>query len=212
MKTDTITLKEIIPAEYNPRAITNDEQKKLSNNLKKFGLVDPIIINLKNKHIIGGHQRYEVLKKEDKDKEYSLIRLGDIGWVFENAPLSIEDEDHEKALNLSLNKISGDWDYDKLTNVLSSLQNTEFDMDLTGFDEIELSSFNIEENIFLDESIFRLEEEYTPPKKEEPVEETSENMPSEFSEGEDGEDSDDEILFNESETTHYCCPKCGYEW
>lgn len=45
----------------------------------------------------------------------------------------------EKALNIALNKISGDWDNDKLEELLSELKQTDIDMDVTGFsfDEVE---------------------------------------------------------------------------
>ncbi|WP_303235787.1 ParB N-terminal domain-containing protein [Methanosphaera cuniculi] len=140
MKFEKITLDEIIPSPYNPRIISEDELTKLEKNIKEFGLVDPIIINLKNMHIIGGHQRYEVLRKlagTDTDYEnltLQLIRLGNIGWVFTETDLNIQDEAHEKALNLALNKISGEWDTPKLNNILIELEDLNFDIDLTGFE------------------------------------------------------------------------------
>lgn len=47
------------------------------------------------------------------------------------------DEEKEKALNVALNKISGDWDRDKLALVISDLQGADFDVSLTGFDPAE---------------------------------------------------------------------------
>lgn len=61
MEIEKIKITDIKPAEYNPRQITSEELTKLTNSISTFGLVDPIIINLKNNKIIGGHQRYEVL-------------------------------------------------------------------------------------------------------------------------------------------------------
>lgn len=140
MQFEKITLDEIKPSEYNPRIISEEELEKLEKNIKEFGLVDPIIINLKNNHIIGGHQRYEVLRKiagtdtDYENMELQLIRLGNIGWVFTETDLNIKDDAHEKALNLALNKISGEWDTPKLNNVLVELGDLNFDIDLTGFD------------------------------------------------------------------------------
>lgn len=143
MEIEKIKLTDLKPSEYNPRLISETEQLKLKNSMETFGIVDPIIINLKNMHIIGGHQRYEVLLDkymEDNDflPELDLIRLGNIGWVFQNKELDIKDENHEKALNLALNKISGDWDYGKLNEVLDDLAEVNFDIDLTGFDELDM--------------------------------------------------------------------------
>ena len=112
-----IKIDDIKPASYNPRKIDTKNFKKLSDSIEKFGLVDPIIINLKNHNIIGGHQRFDYLYYEKKDTELHLIELGDIGWVFSDTDLSIKDENHEKALNLALNRISGEWKYDELNNI-----------------------------------------------------------------------------------------------
>lgn len=148
MQFEKITLDEIKPSEYNPRIISEEELAKLEKNIKEFGLVDPIIINLKNNHIIGGHQRYEVLRKlagtdtNYENTELKLIRLGNVGWVLNETELDIFDETHEKALNLALNKISGDWDYSKLDLVLEDMKNEHFDIDLTGFDDLDLAIFD----------------------------------------------------------------------
>lgn len=143
MEIESIKITDLKPAEYNPRRINDDEYLKLKNSISTFGLVDPIIINLKNMHIVGGHQRYDALldmSMEDNEffKELSMIRMGDVGFVFTDTDLSIEDEDHEKALNLALNKISGEWDNSKLSEVIQDLESSGLDLELTGFDELEL--------------------------------------------------------------------------
>src|SRR5690606_17164928 len=59
------------------------------------------------------------------------------------------DDAKEKALNLALNKIQGDWDDLKLKDLLQELDTGEFDLELTGFDmdEIEelMTQFHIPE-------------------------------------------------------------------
>lgn len=142
---EKIKITDLIPAEYNPRKISDEEAEKLKNSLSTFGLVDPIVVNLKNNKIIGGHQRFHVLYNQYSEdnslfNELNLIRLGDIGWVFIDTDLTVESEDHEKALNLALNKISGEWDNDKLTDIFEDLALNGFDTELTGFDDIELNS------------------------------------------------------------------------
>jgi ParB-like chromosome segregation protein Spo0J len=145
MEHSKIKLKDLKPADYNPRTITESQAEKLKNNLDKFGLVDPIIINLKNNHIIGGHQRYNILIQETPDKELNLIRLGDIGWVFEDTVLTIEDDNHEKALNLSLNRLDGEFDTNKLNQLFEELQADDFDMDLTGFEDYEIIEYGLDD-------------------------------------------------------------------
>lgn len=157
MEIEKIKITDITPAEYNPRKITDEEKTKLRNSLNTFGVVDPIIINMKNMHIIGGHQRYETLldmymENNSFTETLNLIRLGDIGWVFPDTDLHVEDEDHEKALNLALNKINGEWDIPKLNNVLDDLSLKGFDTELTGFDDLELTELQFENDIEYDEN------------------------------------------------------------
>ena len=139
IEVEKIKITDLIPSDYNPRIMPENESTKLRNSLETFGLVDPIVINLKNNHIIGGHQRFEVLIDQHLEDnkifdELNLIRLGDIGWVFTDTELTVESEDHEKALNLTLNKIGGEWDTEKLFTVLEELEVNNFDLELTGFD------------------------------------------------------------------------------
>ena len=50
-------------------------------------------------------------------------------------------EEKEKALNIALNKISGEWDKEKLSLLISDLQLVDFDVSLTGFDAPEIDAF-----------------------------------------------------------------------
>ena len=148
MEISKIKITDIIPAVYNPRLISDNEYKKLTNSINEFGLVDPIIINLKNNKIIGGHQRFSVLlDKNMQDNQFyaelDLLKLGDIGFVFEDKDLQIKSEDHEKALNLALNKISGEWDNEKLRVLLEDLELSPINIELTGFDEPELEELDV---------------------------------------------------------------------
>ncbi len=74
--------------------------------------------------MVGGHQRLKV-----------LIDMGitEVECVVVDLP-----DDKEKALNIALNKISGDWDKDKLAVLIADLQGTAFDVSLTGFDAAEI--------------------------------------------------------------------------
>lgn len=122
-----IELSKMNPAPYNPRiTLTEDmpEYKALKSSLEEFGEVEPIVWNKRTGNIVGGHQRYNVLKAMGVKK--ALVSVVDIP------------EEEEKVLNVALNKVSGDWDEDKLKEVLESL-NAE-DINVTGFnmDEIAL--------------------------------------------------------------------------
>jgi len=95
------------PAKYNPRKDLqpgDPEYEKLLRSVEEFGYVEPIIWNERTGNIVGGHQRFKVL---------SQIGYTEIECVVVNL-----DEQREKALNVALNKISGEWDLSKLTDLL----------------------------------------------------------------------------------------------
>lgn len=166
----TIKITDIVPARYNPRQITNEEYNKLSHSINQYGLVDPIIINLNNNHIIGGHQRYDILMESymagDKDYEtLTLIKNGDIGWVFPDEKLKVKDLNHEKSLNIMLNKVQGGWDLDKLQDLFNDLSIEGIDLSLTGFDKEEIK------NVFDGIDVSNFGAELTDPLADETVEE-----------------------------------------
>lgn len=107
-------------AEYNPRIALkpgNPTYEKIKRSITEFSLVEPLIWNERTGNLVGGHQRLRVLQELGyTEVDVSVINL---------------DEKAEKALNLSLNKINGTWDRDKLQNLISEL---ETDIEITGFD------------------------------------------------------------------------------
>jgi len=130
---EKIDINSLVPADYNPRKISDKDYNNLKNSIDEFGIVDPIIVNLKNNTIISGHQRFDVLFYEQNVSELYLIKLGDIGWVFTETDLKVKDKNHEKTLNLALNRIHGEFDEDLLNEVLLELEEVNLDH-LTGFD------------------------------------------------------------------------------
>lgn len=127
-----VDINELISPEYNPRQITDEEMEKLKNSINEFGYIAPIIVNKHNNHIIGGNQRYEALKS---------LGYTDVDVVFVDEP----DLNREQAINIALNKISGEWDFIKLADILDDLELNDFDISLTGFDDLELENFGIED-------------------------------------------------------------------
>ncbi len=110
-------------AEYNPRKELDGKTfEKLKKSFQEFGQAQPIIIN-SDYTVIAGHQRLKVMKSlKYTEAECKVLNLT---------------KEKEKALNLALNKIQGEWDLDKLSVVIGEL----FDEDLTeftGFDEKEI--------------------------------------------------------------------------
>lgn len=165
-----INITDINEADYNPRTISDDEMTKLENSITEFGFVDPMIINLKNNKLIGGHQRYNALlslnmKKGNFAEELNLVELGDIGWVFPDMDLKIESEQHEKALNIALNKISGTWDNEKLFTLLEELEYDDMGIELTGFtdEEMEMLEKGVYNSDYEEDYFENLEDIYEKP-------------------------------------------------
>lgn len=149
MEISKIKLTQIEPADYNPRTITEEARKKLRNSIETFGLVEPIIINTKNNRIVSGHQRYDILldmlMESDNlaEREFDYLVKDDYGYIFDFNQLQIKNEDYEKALNIVLNNtnLMGDYDYQKLGSLLEDLEFNGFNLEFTGFDDLELDIF-----------------------------------------------------------------------
>jgi len=120
-KTTKKKTKDLIPADYNPRSLTEKERKDLEKSIKKFGAVEPVVIN-KDGTIIGGHQRVKI---------YADLGIDEIDVVVPEKQLT---KKQEKELNLRLNRNTGHWDYDVLFNEFEVGELLE-----VGFDEDELS-------------------------------------------------------------------------
>jgi len=156
MLIEKIPAAKLNPAAYNPRKDLkpgDKEYEKLKRSIEEFGYVEPIIWNKRTGNIVGGHQRYKVL---------TALGYKEIDCVVVDL-----DEQREKALNLALNKIQGDWDKDKLALLIDDLQGEDFDVSLTGFDmgEIEdlVAQFHVPEEIREDEVPEPPEEPITKP-------------------------------------------------
>ena len=130
MKIDRLPIDKLRAADYNPRKdLTPDdaEYQKLKRSIEHFGYVEPVIVNDRTGLVVGGHQRLKVLK----DLGYTDIEVVHVDL----------DSNDEKALNIALNKISGQWDADKLEDILRELNLADdFDVELSGFDLGELDT------------------------------------------------------------------------
>jgi DNA modification methylase len=116
-ETRRMKVADLAPAEYNPRTISDEAMKGLRASLKRFGLVQPVVWNMRSERVVGGHQRLKVLLAEGiEDTEVIVVDL----------PRS-----EEKALNASLNNpaIAGEFT-DELEALLSEVN--EHDPELFG--------------------------------------------------------------------------------
>ncbi len=130
MKIKKILISKIRTADYNPRLDLKPgdlEYEKIKRSIQEFSMVEPLVWNEATGSLIGGHQRLKILKDlGQKEIEVSVV--------------NIKDQKREKALNVALNRCSGDWDYGKLKELLVSLDDGQFDVTMTGFGMDELES------------------------------------------------------------------------
>jgi len=123
MNIETKKIRDLTPAEYNPRKDLkpgDPEFEKLKRSIETFGYVEPVIWNGRTGNVVGGHQRLKVMQWLGHDEVECVI-----------VDLS---ENDEKALNVALNKIGGEWDEAKLAELLQGIKESDMDVTLTGFD------------------------------------------------------------------------------
>lgn len=157
MNIQKIEIGKLKPADYNPRKDLkpeDEEYQKIKKSIIEFGYVDPIIVNT-DMTVIGGHQRLKVLK--------------DLGYTVIECNMVDLDKNKEKALNIALNKITGEWDNKKLEELIAELKEDEFDLSTTGFtfDEVDNILKDItgtkEDNFDIDQALNDIEEPTTKP-------------------------------------------------
>jgi DNA modification methylase len=114
------------PAAYNPRKDLKPGDRQyedLKKSIGHFGHVQIIVAN-KDGTVIGGHQTLKVLK--------------DLGYKKARCVILDLPENEEKALNVALNRIEGEWDPGKLAELLVELDASTLGSDLTGFNEADI--------------------------------------------------------------------------
>ncbi|HAI38138.1 MAG TPA: hypothetical protein DCM40_08455 [Maribacter sp.] len=143
MKVVEYAIEKLIEAEYNPRQLSNKQHEDLYNSVKKYGLVDPILINVnpdRKNIVIGGHQRLKICKQLNF-KKVPCVELN-------------MSEQEEKELNIRLNKNHGQWDFDNLANFFNAddLVDWGFDMKEIKFSVPEINNIAQEMEVNFDDT------------------------------------------------------------
>lgn len=130
MEVRKVPVSQINPAAYNPRKDLqpgDPEYEKLTRSIQEFGFVEPLVWNKRTGNLVGGHQRFKILVNEfgATEVEVSVVDLDPV---------------REKALNIALNKIQGDWDMPKLKDLLQEIDTGEIDIEITGFSDAEIEA------------------------------------------------------------------------
>lgn len=115
----TKKISEISPAKYNPRKISDEAMGRLTKSLAEFGNIQPITWNARTGNVVGGHQRLKVYQAMGKTEvEVWAVDL---------------DEQKEKAANIALNKLAGEFDLPALKDILEDIDTGNLDLEITGF-------------------------------------------------------------------------------
>lgn len=138
MKTKTMKLADITPADYNPRVKltqTDFQYKALKASIDEFGLVVPLIVNERTGTLVSGHQRLNVMLASGVEETEVVI----VDFPPEK----------EKALCIAMNKVEGEWDYGKLADIIEELQDAGVNTLVTGFSNSEIKDLlgELEEEI-----------------------------------------------------------------
>lgn len=127
MELQTIPISKLKPAKYNPRKDLKPgdvEYEKIKNSLNEFGYIDPVIWNKQTGNVVGGHQRLKILIEQGAAEVECVV----VDF----------DEVKEKLANIALNKISGDWEFSALADLILDLDTLNADLAITGFDDSEI--------------------------------------------------------------------------
>ena len=122
----TVKTEELIPHDNNPRTHSDSQIEKLVRSIREFGFTNPILTD-GDAGVIAGHGRL-----------IAAQRLG-----LETVPtieLKHLTDAQRKAYVIADNKLAldGGWDLDLLRIEMSDLREKGFDLDLTGYDPLEV--------------------------------------------------------------------------
>jgi DNA modification methylase len=142
------SIKGLKPNPRNPRKAEKHKLEMLAKSLLEFGSLDGFIFNETSKQLVGGHQRQVIMpedaqitieRKYEKPTESGTTAEGYVEFGGEKFPYRQVrwQEDKEKAAVIAANKGAGEWDFSKLQEFVLELDEKNFDLDLTMFDEAE---------------------------------------------------------------------------
>ena len=145
-----IELEQLVPYARNARTHSDSQVSQIAGSIAEFGFVNPVLVGGDN-IIIAGHGRVMAAKKLGL-KTVPTIKLDHLT------------ENQRRALVIADNKIAENagWDEELLRLELQNLADEDFDLDLLGFDDVELddllTSLDDDEAAALDENIPEVQE------------------------------------------------------
>ena len=125
-KVERRTVESLIPYARNSRTHSDEQISQIASSIKEWGFTNPVLVD-ETDSIIAGHGRVLAAKKL---KILEVPTMTAVGWS----------DAQKKAYIIADNKLAlnAGWDLDALKIEIDDLKNSDFDIDLTGFDADEL--------------------------------------------------------------------------
>lgn len=129
---EMVSIDKLIPYERNARTHSDEQVQEIANSIQEFGFVNPVLIDGAF-GIIAGHGRVEGAK---------LLGMQEVPCLF------VEDltETQKRAYILADNKLAekAGWDNELVLLELGELKELDFDVSLTGFEDLDTSNIDID--------------------------------------------------------------------
>lgn len=130
-----INISDIKPYANNARTHSTQQIEQIVKSIKEFGFTNPLLID-NDYNLIAGHGRLEAIRWlnnfDYKDKPITQLPAVIVSDLSDTQRRALVIADNKIALNAG-------WDLDILKDELELLENENYDMDLLGFSDSELS-------------------------------------------------------------------------
>jgi len=152
VKKQVVKVSDLKQYSKNPRKITEEDKAILKQGLEEYGDLGGIVYNVQLECLVGGNQRSVTLDPSDKivitERFKKPTKTGTVaeGYILNNGEkFSYREvawnEQRHKAATLIANKAGGTWDFGMLTETLRELNEQKFNMNMTGFNKVELDNY-----------------------------------------------------------------------
>jgi Predicted transcriptional regulators len=146
LEIEMIETHKLVPYAKNSRTHSKEQITQIATSIEEFGFTNPVLIG-ESEDIIAGHGRVMAAKELELSK-VPCIRLKHLT------------EQQKKAYVIADNKLAlnAGWDENLLKQEIESLQESDYDISLTGFSEMEIDELLAAEEI-IDEADETLHEQ-----------------------------------------------------
>jgi ParB-like chromosome segregation protein Spo0J len=135
LKIQYLPIDNLVPYQRNPRTHSEEQIEQIAASIREFGFTNPILIDA-NQGIIAGHGRFAAAKELGLDKVPCI-------------DLSHMTDEQKRAYIIADNKLTlnGGWNEELLRLELTDLKELGANLELTGFDAMELADIMLGKDV-----------------------------------------------------------------